>query len=71
MPKWEYQTWGTDDTFGYTGGRVELVNGEDTEDDRPIYVALAEAGNDGWELVSTIATKYRVVLVFKRPRVEG
>ena len=69
-PGWEYMTWGTDDAFGYTGGRVELVNGEDIVDDRPIYVALADAGRDGWELVNTLATKYRVVLVFKRPLVE-
>jgi hypothetical protein len=71
VPKWEYLTWGTDDAFGYTGSHVNHVNGEDATDERSIYEALAKAGEDGWELVSAIQTKYRVVLMLKRPVPEG
>ena len=71
MQKWEYLTWGTEDTFGYSGARIYHVNGEDVDDHRSIYEALAEAGENGWELVDTIKTEYRLALVFKRPKVEG
>jgi hypothetical protein len=66
VPKWEYLTWATDNAFGYSGARVIHVNGDEVEDERPIYEAFNAIGRDGWEMVNTMKTEFRVVFVFKR-----
>ncbi len=73
MPKWEYMTWDLDPP-GVAGGEaiVQRVNGERIRSG-PVALALAQAGEDGWELVAatTSDNRYRATLFFKRPKEEG
>ena len=71
MPTWEYMTWTTTETK--TGRAVRLVNGGRLDEYPPEHQALVEAGEQGWELVGTVATGVRneVALYFRRPKAEG
>jgi len=68
VPTWEYMTWTTTDTK--SGRSIRLVNGERLDEYRPEYPALAEAGEQGWELLAVVAGsgKQEHVLYFKRPK---
>jgi hypothetical protein len=69
--KWEYMTWTTADTKA--GRSVRLVNGEQLEEYPLEHPALAEAGDQGWELVSVVSAGSRQdhTLYFKRPKAGG
>jgi hypothetical protein len=71
VPKWEYMTWTTTDTK--SGRSIRLVNGERLDEYLPEYPALAEAGEQGWELLTVVAGsgKQEHVLYFKRPLTES
>jgi hypothetical protein len=71
MPRWEYMMWTTTETKA--GRSVRLMNGERPEAYPLEYPALADAGEQGWELLAVVAagTKNEHVLYFKRPKVEG
>jgi hypothetical protein len=66
VPTWEYQTWTTADTKA--GRSIREINGEALGEYRPEYPALAEAGQQGWELVGVVASgvKNAHTLYFKR-----
>src|SRR5688500_5539544 len=66
VPTWEYQTWTTGDTKA--GRSVREINGESLAEYRPEYPALAEAGQQGWELVGVVVSgvKNAHTLYFKR-----
>ena len=70
MPTWEYMTWDTINTL--SGRSIRLVNGERLDEYRPEHPALAEAGEQGWELVAVVATggKQEFALYFRRPKAE-
>jgi hypothetical protein len=61
-------TWTTTETKA--GRSVRLVNGERLEEYRPEYLALVEAGEQGWELLAVVAVggKHDHTLYFKRPK---
>ena len=71
MPQWEYMTLDTIETK--SGRAVRLVNGERLDEYRPEHPALAEAGEQGWELQAVVATggRQEYTLYFKRPKAEG
>ena len=68
---WEYMTWTTTDAKA--GRSVRLVNGERLEEYPLEHLALVEAGEQGWELVSVVSAGSRQdhTLYFKRPKAEG
>jgi len=69
-PTWEYMTWTTTETKA--GRSIRLVNGERLEEYPLEYPALAEAGEQGWEPVGTVAAGARqeIMFYFKRPKAE-
>jgi hypothetical protein len=67
MQQWEYMVWVFDEGFG--AGKVSHVNGEKQPDGQPLPRALADAGLDGWELVSTHSTAVNwATYVLRRPK---
>jgi hypothetical protein len=71
VPKWEYQGWEVEfDQDDVTRGLVVgAVNDETVRESRPLWSALNEAGQQGWELVAmtrepTLTTEF--LLVIKR-----
>ena len=71
MQRWEYMTWTT--TYTNTGRSIRLVNDERLEEYRPESPELAEAGMQGWELITVVVGSGRQehVLYFKRPLAES
>ncbi len=71
MPRWEYMMWTTTETKA--GRSVRLTNGERPAEYPLEYLALADAGAQGWELVAVVAagTKNEHILYFKRPKAEA
>ena len=71
MQRWEYMMWTTTETR--TGRAVRLVDGERLEEYRLESPALAEAGDQGWELLAVVAVggKHDHTMYFKRPKAEG
>ncbi len=72
MPAWEYMTW-----TAYEGQlgleSVRLVNGKPHGGEDRLIEALAQAGADGWELVSAypLGREHDLVrYLFKRPTQE-
>jgi hypothetical protein len=70
-PPWEYMTLDTTDTKA--GRAIRQINGTRLEEYRPEHAALAEAGEQGWELVAVVVSgmKNGHTLYFKRPLPEA
>lgn len=69
MQRWEYMTWTVSPTWGVW--RVYAVDQELQGEGTPLPDALAEAGAEGWELVTAYAASQDMAAyVFKRPLAE-
>jgi hypothetical protein len=69
VPQWEFRVWALYEAAG--SGLVAYVDGVevDYEQRLPLSSALAQAGADGWELVSTHSHENGwATYVFKRPK---
>jgi hypothetical protein len=69
--RWEYMTWRVYHV-GHDDAGVVYVDGVHTSDQGSYYARLAEAGEEGWELINASHEDGDIAaLIFKRPKAEG
>ena len=70
VPKWEYTTWRVRSIWGQRA-EVLVVDGVEfaAEERPPLYETLAQAGEQGWELMAFDSADG--AMIFKRPKVEA